>query len=203
MDEALGHHGDRVGEYFRKLADLHRAVIVTTAAAATVPFDEAVEAVVKLAFRTHLSGRKLMFIGNGGSAAIASHMAVDYWNRGGIRAVAFNDAPLLTCLSNDYGYEYVFEKTVAMMAQPADLLIAISSSGQSSNILRGVAAARGSDCAVVTLSGFAPTNPLRSLGDLNFYVPSESYGHVEIAHLAICHAVLDLVEGRRSPGGAG
>lgn len=182
----------RIGEYFRTLGNLHRAVTVTTHEGDSIPFDEGIEAVIKKAFRTHMNDRKLMFIGNGGSAAIASHMAIDYWKNGGIRATAFNDASLLTCLSNDYGYEYVFEKTIEMMAQPGDLLIAISSSGRSPNILRGVAAARARQCDVVTLSGFLLGNPLRALGDLNFYVPSDSYGYVEITHLSICHAILDL-----------
>ena len=128
--------------------------------------------------------------------------AIDYWKNGGIRATAFNDAALLTCLSNDYGYEQVFAKPIEMMSQAGDLLIAISSSGRSLNILNGVAAARKNGCGVVTFSGFAADNPLRSLGNINFYVPSESYGYVEITHLSICHSILDLsvgLKGRRDP----
>lgn len=185
----------KVSEYFQVLGDLYRVVSVTTAEGSSIPFGEAVERVIELAFRAHAEGRKLMFIGNGGSATIASHMAIDYWKNGGIRATCFNDGALLTCLSNDYGYEYVFEKPIEMMAQPGDVLVAISSSGRSPNILRGVAAARRSHCEVVTLSGFGPTNPLRALGDVNFYVPSNSYGHVELTHLSICHAILDLSAG--------
>lgn len=136
-------------------------------------------------------GGTLLFIGNGGSAAIASHMAVDYWKNGGLRAMAFNDASLLTCLSNDCGYPRVFEKPVAMFARRADVLLAISSSGRSENILRGVAAARRRGARVITFSGFRPDNPLRRRGDLNFYVPAGRYGPVEITHLALCHCLLD------------
>lgn len=136
-------------------------------------------------------GGTIVFIGNGGSAAIAGHMAVDYWKNGRLRATAFNDAALLTCLSNDFGYPRVFEAPIAMFARRGDVLVAISSSGRSENILRGAAAARRRGCRVVTLSGFRPDNPLRGRGDLNFYAPANAYGPVEITHLALLHGMLD------------
>ena len=82
-----------------------------------------------------------------------------------------------------------------------DLVIAISSSGRSANILNAVKAARAAKCAVVTFSGFTADNPLRGLGDLNFYVASDRYGFVEIGHLTICHAILDFICGLRVPEG--
>src|SRR3989338_10285965 len=87
-------------------------------------------------------GGKLLFIGNGASASIASHMAVDFWKNAGIKAFSFNDAVTLTCLSNDYGYRHVFEKPICVFGDKKDLLIAISSSGQSENILRAAIAAK-------------------------------------------------------------
>ena len=96
-----------------------------------------------------------MFIGNGASVAISSHMATDYWINGGIRAVAFNDSSLLTCISNDYGYKYVFEKSIEMFADNGDILFAISSSGKSENIcIKGVHTAKARECNAITLSGF-------------------------------------------------
>lgn len=178
--------------YFEELGRLCRATQVTARDGLSVDSEEGVSRVVNLALTAQANDRKLMFIGNGGSAAIASHLAIDYWKNGGIRATAFNDPALLTCLANDYGYECVFEKTIDVMAQHDDVLVAISSSGCSRNILNGVKAARQRRCSVVTLSGFAPDNPLRRLGDLNFYIPTAAYGFVEISHLAIGHAVLDL-----------
>lgn len=145
---------------------------------------------------------KLIFIGNGGSAAIASHMAIDFWKNGGMRAVAFNDGALLTCIGNDFGYPEVFAKPVEMFAEPGDVLVAISSSGQSENILRGVEAGRAAGCKVLTLSGFSRTNPLRKVGDLNFYVPVSHYGYVEVAHQMILHAILDIVMERQKAGNA-
>jgi D-sedoheptulose 7-phosphate isomerase len=104
---------------------------------------------------------------------------------------------MLTCVGNDLGFEQVFAKQIELYARPGDLLIAISSSGRSANILNAVNAARAGKCTIVTFSGFAANNPLRSLGDLNFYLPSDRYGFVEIGHLTICHAILDFLCGLR------
>ena len=138
-------------------------------------------------------GNKIIFIGNGGSASIASHQAIDFFKNGGMRAICFNDSSLLTCLSNDFGYQYIFEKPIEMFADNGDVLVAISSSGKSENIVRGVDAGRKTGCHIITMSGFKPNNPLRSKGVLNFYVPSDSYGYVEIAHLILCHSMVDMI----------
>ena len=143
---------------------------------------------------------RIYFVGNGGSAGIASHMAIDWMKNGGFASTCFNDGASLTCLANDLGFEHVFALPLARQARPGDLLIAISSSGKSANILAAVAAARGAGAMVTTLSGFSPDNPLRQKGDVNFYVPNKLYGFVELAHLCICHAVLDLCMGWRSDG---
>lgn len=156
-------------------------------------FKEASRQAIDLILRTNEGGKKIIFIGNGGSAAIASHQAVDLWKNGGVRALTFNDASLLTCVGNDFGYEQVFAKPIEMFAEEFDLLIAISSSGRSQNILQGARRALEKNCRVITLSGFRPDNPLRSMGHLNFYVASESYGFVEISHLTLCHHWADQV----------
>lgn len=144
------------------------------------------------------AGGTLRFIGNGGSAAIASHCAIDFSKNGGMRASAFNDPAALTCLGNDYGYEQVFAKQIEFHARPEDLIVTISSSGRSRNILLAVEAARARTCKIITLSGFAPDNPLRSAGDVNFYIGSPEYGMVEVGHFALCHAMLDLHMASRS-----
>ncbi|HWR38957.1 MAG TPA: SIS domain-containing protein [Patescibacteria group bacterium] len=134
----------------------------------------------------------LFWVGNGGSAALAAHSALDYFRTANFRSMAFNDGPLLTCLSNDFGYPVVFEKPLERWAVAKDLLVAISSSGKSENILRAVNMAKRQGCRVITLSGFDRDNPLRLAGDINFYVPSHSYGQVELAHGVLCHGFLDL-----------
>jgi D-sedoheptulose 7-phosphate isomerase len=145
------------------------------------------------------SQSKLMFMGNGGSAGIASHLAIDYSKNGHLPAMAFSDAAALTCLSNDYGYEHVYAKQIEFHARKEDVLIAISSSGKSINILNAVAAARSAGCKVISFSGFEINNPLSRLGDLNFYVDSKAYGFVEVAHLALGHAMLDYIMETRHP----
>jgi D-sedoheptulose 7-phosphate isomerase len=126
-------------------------------------------------------------------------MATDYSKNGGVRALALNDASMLTCLGNDLGYDRVFAKQLELFARRGDLVIAISSSGRSANILNAVDAAAAAGCAIATMSGFTPDNPLRRKGEWNFYVASDRYGFVEIGHLTICHAVLDFLCGLPAP----
>lgn len=186
-----------VRHYFAAIAGYLNQVIVTLASGEAVSICDAVNQVMALARQTDAAGNKLLFVGNGGSAAIASHMATDYCKNGGIRSLALNDSSMLTCLGNDIGYDQVFAKQLELHARPRDLLIAISSSGRSANILNAVKAGRAAECAIVTLSGFSADNPLRGLGDINFYLSSDRYGFVEIGHLTICHAILDFACGLR------
>ena len=178
--------------FYRDLAQYVGGIRVTDGAGEQMEFFRGIEAVTGM-IRSLGGDRKLMFIGNGGSAAISSHMAVDFWKNGGIRAVAFNDSSLLTCVGNDCGYGNIFEKPIGMFADAGDILVAISCSGRSENVLLGVTAARAKGCKVVTLSGFDHGNPLSSMGDYNFYVPSHSYGPVEIIHHSICHCIFDTI----------
>jgi len=178
--------------FFGNLSDKLGKIKVTKGEQSPGFFD-AIESVGQLAMAQSEIGKKIIFIGNGASASIASHMSTDFSKNGGMRAMAFNDAALLTCLSNDCGYENVFGKSVDMFADEGDILFAISSSGKSKNILNGVRSARNQGAKVVTFSGFSSENPLRQMGDINFYVPDGAYGAVEILHLAICHCILDVV----------
>jgi D-sedoheptulose 7-phosphate isomerase len=185
--------------YFDTLADLVRNVTVTGESGQVLTVDQGFGRVSQLAHAAHDAGNKVIFVGNGGSAGIASHLAIDFSKNGGMRSLTFNDAAALTCLGNDLGYENVFAAQMEFHARPGDLLIAISSSGMSPSILKAVATARAHDCGVATLSGFSETNALRVLGDVNFYVRSDSYGLVEVAHMTLCHAILDLDLGRPAP----
>ena len=183
---------DRLEKYFDTLARVIREVEVTDSNGKPLAADEAFDRVRKSAHTAHDAGNKIIFIGNGGSAGIASHLSIDFSKNGNLRSLAFNDPSALTCLGNDLGYENVFAKQIDFHARPGDVLIAISSSGKSPNILAGVSAARSRNCDVVTFSGFGDDNNLRAMGDVNFYVRSKEYGFVEVAHLSICHAILDL-----------
>lgn len=185
----------RIQDYFTTLAKACADSVITDAKGGVVAKDTAYAAATKLIRQTHEQGNKIMFIGNGGSAGIASHQAIDYSKNGNMRSTAFNDGAALTCLGNDLGYENVFAKQIDLHARPGDLLMAISSSGKSPNILKAVETARAKGCGIYTFSGFGSDNPLRKTGDLNFYVNSMEYGFVEIAHLALIHSLLDLEMG--------
>jgi D-sedoheptulose 7-phosphate isomerase len=184
-----------VKRYFDTLAELLHGTAVTTHDGSSLSLGQGIDWMRRAAAETHARGNKIMFVGNGGSAGISSHMAIDYSKNGGLRATAFNDPAALTCLGNDLGYEQVFAKQLELHLRSGDLLVAISSSGRSPNILNAVAVARSGGCRIATLSGFSADNELRRVGDINFYVGSTEYGFVEIAHLALCHAVLDIEMG--------
>jgi len=140
-------------------------------------------------------GGKVILVGNGGSAAMASHVAVDLTKAAGIRAVNFNEADLLTCFANDYGYENWVSEALKAYADPGDLAILISSSGQSPNILRGFEQAREMGLSVACLSGFSEDNPLRGRGDVDLWVDSHSYNVVEMTHHIWLLSVVDhLIE---------
>jgi D-sedoheptulose 7-phosphate isomerase len=186
---------DRLERYLGSFQSALAATQATDGSGQALTQAEAAGWAIAAARTAHAGGNTVMFIGNGGSAAIASHMANDFQKNGGMRSLAFNDGATLTCLGNDFGYPHVFEKQIEMHARPGDLLVAISSSGRSPNILNGVAAARAAGAAILTLSGFDADNPLRLLGDVNFYVPSSHYGFVEAGHLTLLSAVLDLSMG--------
>lgn len=160
----------------------------------TVSGDEAVAHVVSLLRKTEDSGGKVFIIGNGGSAGIASHTAIDLLKVVGVPAMTLTDGAQLTCLANDIGYELVYSIPIEKLGHSSDVLIAISSSGKSQNIQNGIGAAQAKKMTVITFTGFASDNPIRTLGDISFYTNAESYGVVELAHQVILHAVIDQAQ---------
>ncbi|MCG8562837.1 MAG: SIS domain-containing protein [Hyphomicrobiales bacterium] len=187
--------GNLVGAYMETLQQVVECASITDKAGEPVPLEKAVRSMGQDMRATNDRGNQIFFVGNGGSAGICSHMATDYSKNGGMRASALNDGAVLTCLGNDYGYEHVFEKQIEWHARSGDLLVAISSSGRSANILNAAKAALACDCTVFTLSGFDADNPLRGLGDLNIHLANHEYGFVEVGHLALLHIVLDIQMG--------
>lgn len=141
------------------------------------------------------AGHKLIIAGNGGSAAMASHVSVDFTKAAGIRAINFNEADLLTCFANDYGYDRVFEKAVEFYGDEGDLLILISSSGSSENVVNAAQRAKKLGMEIITFSGFNRENPLRQLGDINFWIDSRAYNIVEMTHHIWLLAIVDFIIG--------
>lgn len=149
----------------------------------------------RLLIETQTNGRKVMIAGNGGSAAIASHCAVDFTKNARIRCINFNDVGLVTCFSNDYGYENWLEKALEFYADDGDVSILISSSGKSRNMVKAAEYASRRKLMLVTFTGFGVDNPLRGLGKLNFWVNSYAYNIVEMTHQIWLLTVCDLIIG--------
>jgi D-sedoheptulose 7-phosphate isomerase len=142
---------------------------------------------------TQKNSGKVIVVGNGGSAAIASHVAIDLTKAANIRSVNFNEASLLTCFSNDYGYESWVEKALDFYVDNNDMVILISSSGQSKNILNGAKKAIEIGIPLITFTGFSSGNPLRKIGDINFWVDSSTYNVVESIHQMWLLSVVDYL----------
>jgi len=137
----------------------------------------------------------IYLIGNGGSASVAEHIAIDLTKNAGLKALAISGSPMLTTFANDYGYENVFGKAIEIFGKEGDVLIAISSSGSSKNILNACKEAKKKNIKIITLSGFDADNPLRSMGDVNFWVDSKAFGFLEILHGFILHYINDSIIG--------
>jgi len=149
----------------------------------------------RMLVKCQAAGKKTIVAGNGGSAAIASHCAVDFTKNARVRCVTFNEADLITCLANDFGYELWLAKALEFHADEGDVCVLISSSGESENIVKAAEYAQSRRLKLVTFTGFAPNNRLRKLGELNFWVDSRAYNIVEMTHHIWLLAVCDLIIG--------
>lgn len=135
----------------------------------------------------------VFFIGNGGSSAIASHMTADFMKNGGMKTYSLYDNAVTTCMGNDYGYEYIFSKPLEFLLNPDDLLVAISSSGNSKNICNAIGVAREKNAEIITFTGFRSDNQAKQAGNINVYVPCEKYGIVESIHNLILQQIVDMI----------
>lgn len=185
----------RLKAYFQQLGSLLMETQIRNRAGDDIPAAQATANIISRCRKAHEAGNKVMFAGNGGCAGLCSHMAIDFTKNGGIRAMAMNDASALTCLGNDFGYEYIFSRQIEYLGNKGDILIAMSASGRSANILNAVEAAGDAGFFIITLSGFTPDNPLRDRGDINFYIDSPEFGFVETGYQAILHGILDIAMG--------
>lgn len=138
-------------------------------------------------------GSQVFFIGNGGSSAIASHMTADFMKNGGMNTYSLYDNAVTTCMGNDYGYESIFSRPMQFLVREDDLIIAISSSGNSANIINAIQVAKEKNAEVITFTGFEATNKAKQMGDINVYVPCCKYGMVESIHNLILQQIVDMI----------
>ena len=136
---------------------------------------------------------KIILAGNGASASISSHISIDFTKAARIRAINFNEANLLTCFSNDFGYENWIKKALDYYAFKDDIMILVSSSGKSKNIINAAKFAKKRRMKIITLSGLNIKNPLKKIGDINFFVNSKNYNVVETTHLTILLAIVENI----------
>lgn len=156
-------------------------------------YSQGIQELVNIFSRHKEKGSQVFFIGNGGSSAIASHMTADFMKNGGMNTYSLYDNAVTTCMGNDYGYECIFSRPMQFLVREDDLVIAISSSGNSANIINAIQVAKEKNAEVVTLTGFAPTNKAKQMGNVNVYVPCDKYGIVESIHNLILQQIVDVI----------
>lgn len=141
-------------------------------------------------------GGRILLAGNGGSAGIVSHAAVDFTKQAKVPALTFNEPGIITAFSNDYGYEFWVEKAFEFYAQPSDVLILVSVSGTSQNLVNAANLARSKGHRIITFTGKNDSNALRQIGDINFWVNSHAYNIVEGIHMLWLTSIVDLIIGK-------
>jgi len=186
MDDKKSWLKDRIGEYASSLL---------------LNNDEIISALCDIASvirEVRNSNKTVYFAGNGASTTIASHAALDYTNQLAVKCHAMNDPNFITCFANDFGYDDFMSRTAKLYCGQDDVVILISSSGESPNVIAAAKTAREKGCKVITLSGFNSENALRTLGDINLWLDSTQYNVVECIHMIWLVMVCDLIVSEES-----
>ena len=180
-------------EYFDLIRKSLADMTVTDGSGNVISADEGLERWAKTALDIRDNTKGLIFFcGNGASASMAEHMSHDWFQNAEINTTTCAETSHITAISNDIGYDEVFAYRVKRILSEKDMLVGISASGNSPNIVKAIEAANANGAFTVSVSGKKPDNAIRKMGDLNFYVPLEKYGEVESAHAVLLHAALDL-----------
>ena len=151
-----------------------------------------IEQSVQLIQKSINNKSKVYIVGNGGSASIASHVSVDFAKVARVPSSTFNNSNLITCFANDYGYENWVVEAIKAYTNINDLIILISSSGTSKNIVNAAQYCKDNNIDLITLSGFTKDNPLSTLGNVNFHIESTEYNYIEMSHHIILLALVDI-----------
>ena len=180
-------------QYIRELIQTLNCVRIHIKKDKELAYEEGIQTLVDCFSQHKKADTQIFFVGNGGSSAIASHMTADFMKNGGMKTYSLYDTAVTTCMGNDYGYEYVFSRPLEFLGQENDLLVAISSSGDSQNIVNDINTANAKNMETITFTGFKGDNRSKQLGTINVYVPSEKYGIVESIHNLMLQQVVDLI----------
>ncbi len=151
-----------------------------------------IDKTVELILDCKKNNGKVYVVGNGGSSSIASHVSVDFAKVANIPSDTFNNANLITCFANDYGHENWVKEAIKAYTNQNDILILISSSGTSKNIVNAAQYCKDNKISLITLSGFNADNPLSQLGNVNIHIPSTNYNFIEMAHHIILVSIVDI-----------
>lgn len=151
-----------------------------------------IDATIKLIDECRNLGGRVYIVGNGGSSSIASHVSVDFVKAAGVPSDTFNNSNLITCFANDYGHDYWISEAIQAYTKENDMLILISSSGRSKNMVNAAKYCKENSIPLVTLSGFDSDNPLSKLGNINMHIASENYNFIEMSHHIILVSIVDV-----------
>lgn len=180
-------------DYLDKIKSLLDHITITDGESVQYEYNDGTGRIVGFLRKCKIEKGCLYICGNGGSAGIAQHMTADFLKNGGIRTYNMYGQSTITCISNDLTYEYVFCKQLEMLADCNDILIAISSSGESENIIKAIHEMRRVKGKVITFTGFREENRIRKMGDFNMYVPADHYGMVESIHNLVLQQMVDEI----------
>lgn len=180
-------------DYLSTIKTLLGRISITGSKLNQYEYQDGIHRIVEILRKCKAERGCLYLCGNGGSAGIAQHMTADFLKNGGIKTYNMYGQSTITCISNDLTYEYVFSKQLELLAEKKDILIVISSSGESENIIKAIREMRKVGGTVITLTGFQAENRIRSMGDINIYIPVEHYGMVESIHNLILQQMVDMI----------
>lgn len=182
-----------IKKYIESFSEILINTIITNISGDILEQNDAIQKITDYFVEIKQNGNTVFLIGNGGSSGIISHASIDLLNACKIKAFPLTDNSHLTCFANDYGYENVFKEPLETLLTSNDALVAVSSSGSSKNIINAANLAKGKEAFVITFSGFNKNNPLRKIGNYNFWLNSNDYGKVEIGHSLLLHIITDVL----------
>ena len=180
-------------EYLNRFIDALKGTAFYKGSVKADDYEEGIGLLFDVFSEAKEKGGTLYFVGNGGSAAIASHMTSDFKKNGCMKTGALLDASVITCFGNDFGYDHIYSKQLEQIGEEGDVLVGISSSGNSPDIVNAVLQAKKIGMKVITFSGFKSDNKIKSMGDINVYTAIEQYGIVESVHITILQQVVDAI----------